>query len=719
MKKFSILITIILCGFFAKAQNSLSDSAHKAKELEDIRINSKKGLNNQSITIGKIAINPLDLPQSVMVINEKTIEKQQSQRLSDIIKNVNGVYLSSTRGSVQETFAARGYRMGSDNLYKNGARINSGVMPEVSSLEKVEVLKGSAAILYGNVAPGGILNLVTKQPKDYYGGEISFRTGSFGLIKPTVDVYGPMSKKIFYRVNGTYEKTNSYRDVVHSEKKYINPSLLFKLNNTTTLLVQGDYLYQNFTPDFGIGSIDNNKISNLPRNTFLGTSWQYNKQQQTTANATLAHNLSESWKLELNGSYQLYHRNYYSTERIQAAANGDWKRSLNKIESNEDYVVTSANLTGKFKTNKIQHTLLTGLDADRYFTTTYGFNNPKIYDTINILNPAKFISRNDIPSAEKTTRLFAPRYRLGAYVQDLMSISEKLKLLAGLRYSVENAQAPKTTFILNDSLIIGLGKNDHAFSPRVGLVYKPVKNISTYLSYANSFSANSGTTATGNTLPSSIIDQYEAGIKTELLKGNLSINITTYLIKNNNLAQTAQFLADGITPNNNTNIKELSGQTKSKGIEIDLSSRPVKDIDIIAGYSFNDYRYTNVQTGKGNYIEGDRIVNTPVNTANLSLWYNRSNALLKGLKIGITAVYIGDRYGGWNNQQQQTQNYDRRIFVKGFSTLDISTGYSFKNLSAFIKLANLFNTYNYNVHENYSINPIAPRSIVATLAYKF
>src|SRR4029078_5464936 len=117
-----------------------------------------------------------------------------------------------------ERFYARGYSLGANNMFKNGSRINSSTIPEVSSLEKVEVLKGSAAILYGNVAPGGIVNMVTKQPKFFYGGEVSLRAGSYGLIKPAFDVFGPLSKKAAFRVNSTYEKADSYRDAVNSER---------------------------------------------------------------------------------------------------------------------------------------------------------------------------------------------------------------------------------------------------------------------------------------------------------------------------------------------------------------------------------------------------------------------------------------------------------------------------------------------------------------------
>jgi iron complex outermembrane recepter protein len=689
------------------------------QQLKEVIISSKKGMNRQAVTAGKIAIDPMDLPQSIAVIGQSVIRDQQSMRLSDVIKNVNGVYLATTRGGVQESFSARGYAFSSTNMFKNGSRVNAGVMPEVSSLEKVEVLKGSAAILYGNVAPGGIINMVTKQPKFNFGGEVSLRAGSFGLIKPAFDVYGPISKNAAFRINGTYEKTNSYRDVVHSERYYINPSILFKLGNKTELLLQGDYLDHNFTPDFGIGSLNNTVIADLPRGAFLGTNWQYNKAKQTTATTSLKHTFNQAWSLTTTASYQQYKRDYYSTERIQADSIGDWSRPLNKILLQEDYFIGQFDVTGNFKTGTIEHKLLTGADADRYYTTSYTFNNPTVYDKINILDPEKYLPRKDIPAASKITRLQTPINRMGVYIQDLISLNSKFKLLAGVRWSQQKSDPATTTYLLKDSTAKGLAKSDNAFSPRAGLVYRPTGTTSVYVSYANSFSVNSGTDVFGGALSPSVIDQYEVGVKNEFFKGRLSANLTFYKIINNNLAQTAQFAADGVTPNNNTALRELVGQTTSDGIELDISSQPVKGLSILAGYSYNNMRYTNIPKIKGNYIEGERLVNTPAHTANASVFYTFEKQQIKGLKIGAAVFYTGNRFGGWNNTHEQVQKYSRLIPVKAFTTVDISAGYTFNKISLLLKASNLFNTFNYYVHENYSINPIAPAQFIATAAYRF
>ena len=688
--------------------------AENSGKLDEVTVRGLRSLNKKPVTIGKVDIAPLDLPQSVTIVSGALIEDQQAQRLSDVLKNVNGVYLSTARASTQETFAARGYGLGSNNLFKNGSRVNTGVMPEMSSLERVEVLKGSAAILYGNVAPGGVVNMVTKQPKFNWGGEVSMRTGSYDLYKPAVDVYGPISKNIAFRVNGIYEKANSFRDNVNSERFYVNPSMLFLFGKKTELTVQGDYLKHDFTPDFGIGSLDNTKVADVPRSSFFGTPWQYAKSQQSTAGFTLKHTLNTNWTLKVNGSYQNYKRDYFSTERIQAAANGDWKRPLGRQNNEEDYFIGQVDLTGHFKTGSIGHTLLAGADAESYMIKAYTYNVPTAYDSINILDPGKFTPRTDMPTATASRFSESPVVRTGVYVQDLISLSSKFKLLVGVRWSLQEAKKIDTTNLAtNLKNPSGAVKIDKAFSPRVGLVYKPIETTALFISYANSFSVNNGTDVYGKALDASIIDQFEAGIKNDFFNGALSANLTVYRIINNNLAQTAQFREDGVTPNNNTALKELTGETTSDGVELDIVGHPLPQLSVTAGYSYNFMRYTKTPDVKGNYVEKERLVNSPAHTANATAFYN-----WKQFKFGATFNYVGKRIGGWNNTIGQAQGYDRRIPVKEFATLDLSAGYTYRRISLLAKLSNVTNTYNYYVHENYSINPIPPTQFVATLAYK-
>lgn len=698
--------------------------AESAGKLAEVVVTGTKSVNKKPVSVGKIDIAPMDLPQSVAVINSTVIAEQQVNKLSDAIKNVNGVSLGTTRGTTSETFSARGYNLGANNIMKNGARSNSGVIPEASTLESIEVLKGSSALLYGNVTAGAVINMVTKQPKFNFGGEVSMRTGSYDFYKPTLDVYGPISQKVAFRVIGTYENSKSFRSTVESKRIYVNPSILYKISDKTDLLVQGDYLNADLTPDFGVGSLADTALATMvDRHSFFNTPWAFNKSKQATANATLNHQLNENWKLNTQLSYQNFNRNYFSTERIQAKSDGDWTRNLTRTKTKENYYTTQLNLNGAVKTGKIEHKLLVGADAERYMNNAYGFQKfATVYDKINILNPSKYSWRTDMPLTNDSLRTATPTNRFGIFVQDLISISEKVKVLAGLRWSYIDSPVPTIYNLANGTDAKSTTvkyKSDKAFSPRLGVVYQPTKNTSVFASYSNNFVPNtSGTDIYGGSLDPSTIDQYEVGVKNDFLQGRLSINLTAYKIINNNLVQTARFNAEG-NENSDTNLKELSGQTTSDGVELDINGTITKGLNFLAGYSYTYMRYTKTPDTKGSYVEGERLVSVPAHTANGTIFYTFSNSLLNGLKVGFSGFYTGERNAGWNNTKGQTQNYNRLIAVSGFTTFDLSLGYTFKKFSILGKVSNITDELNYYVHENYSVNPIAPRQFMATVAYKF
>jgi iron complex outermembrane receptor protein len=685
--------------------------------LKEIIIKIKESPNKKKETIlSGLEIKPFDLPQSIQIIGNTTLTQQQTIRLSDVVKNINGVYVGSARGGAQESLWSRGYDMSANNMFKNGFRINSGSMPEVATLEKIEVLKGGSALLFGNVAPGGILNMVTKIPQFKKGGEIAIQMGSYSLYKPSVDFFGAMNKYAAYRFVGSYENSESFRNNVTRERIYINPSVLLKAGKKTEIILQGDYLKDNWTPDFGTGSIGK-IITNIPRNTYLGATWSNGQTYQSSISGLVKYKFNDIWKLNFNTSLQNYNRTWEGTERIQPLENGDWNRPLGKNNAVDQMLSNQINLQGTFNTGKIKHQLFTGIDTDNSFTQAYTFvYNPITYDLINIFDLNLYPQNTTIPQATNTKIIKTTTNRFGIFAQDLISLTDKFKVLTGLRWSWQEALATNYNLVSN-AVTTDAKRKDVAYSPKLGLVFQPTKNMSFFTSYSNSFTPNTGVTIENEPIAASIIDQFEIGIKKDFWRGIISTNITYYQITNSNLAQTAEFNADGTT-NTNTNIKVLNGETSSKGIEIDITAKPIEDLNIMAGYSYNDIRYSKTSGALGSFIVGDRLVRTPANTANFSAFYTVSSGRLKGVSLGAISNYIGKRIGGWNNTNGQTIP-DRTIPLKDFTTFDLSLGYNWNRISILCKLSNVSNVLNYTVHENYSMNPIAPRQILTTIKYKF
>lgn len=466
------------------------------------------------------------------------------------------------------------------------------------------------------------------------------RMGSYGFYKPSFDVYGGITQHVAFRLNGTYENSRSFRDEVKGERIYVNPSLLLKLGSRTDLLLEADYLKDNRTLDFGIGAI-NYTLPELPRNRFLGVPWGYNRVEQSGATATLTHRLNDSWQVRATGVMQQFSSDLCGTLRPNGNSqfiktNGDWVRGLQRTGINETYWIGQTDLTGNFSTGRIKHTLLVGADADQYRTNTTAYTNLAVYDTINVFNPAKFRLRTDIPTLTTRQLTEVPINRAGVYVQDLIALSDKWKVLAGLRWSYQQTGSTVTT--LADSKAATVTTFDNAFTPRFGLVYQPRQTTALFVSYANSFAVNTGIDVAGNALPPSFIDQYEAGIKNDLFNGFLSVNATIYQIKNSNLAQNS--LQNG---NTNTNIKKLAGEATSRGVEVDVKSKTMRGISFLAGYSYNETRYTQSNT----YIVGSLLRYNPNRTANASVFYTvQKTGFTQGLQLGLTAFYMGERVAG-------------------------------------------------------------------------
>jgi iron complex outermembrane receptor protein len=476
------------------------------------------------------------------------------------------------------------------------------------------------------------------------------------------------------------------------------------------------------TPDFGIGSLDGKIPTTISRSSFFNTPWAYQKVDQTTVTAQVNHKINEAWKVNAIGSYSQFNRDYFSTERIQANAAGDWGRNLTKALTSEDYYTGQINLNGTVNTGKIKHNILIGADAERYNNISHTFKAMPTYDTINVLDPNKFVPRTDMPVAPAISRTETPTYRYGLYTQDLISVTEKIKVLAGLRWSFQQIAKAKVYDLVNNTETKSSTANtkiDRAISPRVGVVYQPISNTSVFVSYSNNFIPNTGKDVNEQNLKPSIVDQFEIGVKNDLIKGKLSANVTYYKIINSDLAIQAQFEKDGVTVNTNNQVKEFSGETTSDGLEIDIVGNIIPGLNFLAGYSYNFMRYTKTNGAKGSYHEGERLVGNPAHTGNATLFYTFSKTKLKGLKVGASGFYTGERNAGWNNTVGQTQQFSRLIPVSSFVTFDLSVGYSIKKISLLAKVSNITNELNYYVHENYSVNPIPPRQFLTTLTYRF
>lgn len=731
MKKqiISLGALIIVSSVNAQMQFQPESDTIRIQQIEDINLHKTGNPNKAQPFSSKSNLTIMENPQPISIVTHEIIEQQQAKQLSDVLQNVNGLYITSSRGNSQDSFGGRGFNFGNDNIFKNGARVNSGVFPEVSGLERVEVLKGGNAMLYGNVAAGGVVNLITKKPRFNFGGSVGLNAGSWDSYKTTVDFYGPLSKSVAFRVNGAYETADSFRDVVESQKYYFNPSFAFNIGENSQIIVEADYLKNEFTPDFGIGSITNKdnsySVNNLlPRHAFVGADWQFQNVEQATTGITFNHQFNDVWTLNAVASYQNYTKDYFSTERVQWSYDDadrlNWKRPVGRSYAEQNYTSLQVNVNGEIKTGSVNHKILVGTDGDYGTSDSYGYNlsqafygtNGSADGTIYLDDPSTWVS-GAVPTAEKRDRNRIPTQRFGIYAQDYIELSDKFKVLAGLRYSyIENKDSEKKTFANNETKLSN-GSVDRAFSPKAGLVYMPNDNLSLFATYTNSFSANSGVDVNDNSLKPSIIDQYEVGMKKNFWNNAVALNLSLYQIENRNFYQAIEGNTSG------KDIKEFAGKMRSQGVELDITGNPYPNLSIIAGASYNHSVYLDTPEDFG-YVENQRLVRTPATTANASVFYT-FNKYVKGLKLGASAYYVGDRIAGWNDTKKtlrERNGVSRFLEVGDYVTAAVSIGYDWNKFSVMGKVGNLFDAVEYSYHENYSVNPITPRNYYVTLTYK-
>ena len=755
MKKQIISLGALLFAVAVNAQmnfEQISDTL-RVQQIEDINMHKTGNPNTARPISSKSNLSIMENPQPISIVTHEIIEQQQAKQLSDVLQNVNGLYITSSRGNSQDSFGGRGFILGNDNIFKNGTRVNSGVFPEVSGLERVEVLKGANAMLYGNTAAGGIINMITKKPRFNFGGSIGLNGGSWNSYKPTVDFYGPLSDKIAFRLNGAYEYADSFRDVVTSSKYYFNPSFLVNLGEKSQLIVEADYLKNDFTPDFGLGSITNKDLSyslndSVGRNVFFGTDWQYQNVQQASTNITFNHQFNTNWTFNAVASYQNYTKDYFSAEKIQwefatpTATRLSWKRPFNKTYNEQNFGSGQININGEINTGKINHKLLFGADADYNQADSYAYTLGSTNNVLYLDDPSTW-GNVAMPTSTLNNRNRINTRRIGVYAQDFISLTKEIKVIAGLRWSyIENMATINTNFITNvKSITNNSATSDQALSPKLGIVYMANDNLSVFATYTNSFVPNAGETSsqlgalntTGTPaevlartqnlskegIKPTTVDQYEIGVKKNLWNNTLAVNLSVYQIENNNTYQSYWYQnAAGAIVTPDSNLKEYAGKVRSRGVELDITGNPTANLSIIGGVSYNNSVY--FDTPENGYVEKQRLVRTPETTANASVFYKFTNHV-KGLKIGAGAYYMGNRLGGWNDSKStdiSRNGVSRAFAIKDYVTVNASVGYEWDKFSIQGKVGNLFDTENYNVHENYSVNPITPRNYYVTVTYK-
>ncbi len=621
-------------------------------------------------SVGTKTDTPLrDIPQAIQVVPKQVLQDQQVTRLDDALRNVAGVTQSFNFGPFT-FYNIRGFDATETNLLRNGQiDILSGQVTELSSVDRVEVLKGPASVLFGLGNPGGSINIVSKMPLSTPLANADVTIGSNNLYRGAIDFSGPLndSKSVLYRLNLAYKNSGSFVDFLNGESLNISPVVSVALSDKTNLTVETEYIKSRDSNASGIpvvGSILPNPNGTVSRNLNLYEPSDRIEQNIIRLGTKVDHKFNENWSL--NNSLLFVSRNLFQRRTDIIGLEPDNRtvtRSFSESSSeNKNYALTT-NVTGKFTTGSVGHQLLVGIDLNRFD------NNSPLRPSfgaasIDIFNPVYGGSPSTISNGNfGESGLRQQTNSLGIYVQDQLALKDNLKFLVGGRFDFVDRQY--NDFVANTSS----SGSDSAFSPRVGVVYQPTKAISLYSSYTSSFTPPGGSYFFGvdSSFKPERGTQYEVGVKADI-NDRLSATLALFDLTRSNVTT-----ADPDNPAVSIQV----GEQKSKGLELSLAGKIAPGWNISTSYAYTDARITRDNT----LPVGNRLSNVPNHAASLWTSYEISSGNLQGWGAGLGLFYVGDR-----------ADFDNSYTVPSYLRTDASIFYKRDQLKASLSFKNLFNT---------------------------
>ena len=614
----------------------------------------------------------IETPASIQVVPFQLLQDQQVLRIKDAIKNVSGVQPRGAAGVSSEQFTLRGFDQGGF-IFRDGFRTPNTFNArffEMSNVERVEVLKGPASVLYGRIEPGGVINLVTRKPlRDPYH-RVEQQVGSYDLYRTTVDTTGPVPgmETIQYRLIAAYENADSFRDVVERETVFFNPQIGWDITDRTRIRLSFEYRDDDRTNDSGLPALGD-EVADVPEDTFLGSREDFLKTEMLRTTLEGGHAFNEDWLFRSKFVYEDFERR---DARLDGAfgttideATGDFDRSFSANNVFPETYFTTNSLEGRFETGPLKHTLLLGVDFTHSdLPWTFPVNAFAPGPGNNLFDPNPDLT---VEPAEETVDFGSSDdfdERLGFFWQDQVSLlDDRLHLLAGGRYDDTEARS------------FGVENDNEEYSQRYGLLFQPRPWLSLYASYAESLSGKVifARTRSGEPLDPERGEQWEAGAKGLFFDQRLSVTLGWFDLTKENIAAP-----DPADPNFTVAI----GEAQSRGLEVDISGEIASGWNVIASYAWLPTAEITEDSALGQ--EGNRLFNTPRHSGSVWTTYAFQGGPIQGLTFGAGIFAVGEREGDNANTFE----------ADGYGRVDVMARYPFMlggtRVAAQLNIENLF-----------------------------
>lgn len=682
---------------------------YNIKQLQSVEINGRLGISyksDYSFFGNKTETPSINIPQSISAITKELINDKMEFTLKDAVDEVAGV----NQYSGYDEYTIRGFRAenardinglrGYNSTYTSSMLVN---------IERVEVIKGPTATLYGNCDPGGTVNLVTKKPLDKTDGEINIYTGSWNHYRAEGDVTGPLnkSKTLLFRLNAGYDDTKSFRNKVNAKSYEVAPSLSFIPNDKFKVNVDFSLSHINTVLDRGQpGYQDAATLNSTPINLSLIQKGDYLHETDIASNVTLSYKINDN--LSFNGGYL----NYTTKQKVADHGLNDYitQDSVYLYYTKWNYPTNTNTITSyftyKINTGKVNHEFLSGYDYVRskvnlqqqYYELPDEFGTGSgIVGTFSLKNPqypkrpvsTYQLSDFDEDESDVDGSIY---HTQGVYLQDQVSVN-KWKFLLSLREEFYKDDDE------NDS---AANLEEKVFLPRLGIVYSINSTISLYATYNKGFDPfeASGVAQVFDEPFKPVTSQLvEAGIKGNFFSNKLSASIALYQLTLHNVAVNANDI-------NNPDLFIQQGENRSRGIEAEASGNILPNLSVFLTYAFNESKI--IKSKIASQI-GMLAENAPRNTSGSYIKYTFANGFLKG--FGISA-------GHSSVSVRNTLNPD--VTLPGYLIVNAGIHYSYKRF----KIAANFNNITNKIYWTGAYNSIYkwpgdPRNFMVNIGYAF
>lgn len=755
VSKLAIAFAIsVVLPTIAVAQDNLTANDAASEQSDDIVVTGKF-IDTGAKSAMKMDVPILDTPFSVSSYSDAFVKSLETQNLSDLYNYMTGLKKS---GQTAYDITLRGFKSGGtdrnaimvDGLPGLSGRYGS---PPTIGIDHIELVKGPMSVLYGQIQPGGFVNMITKKPqaKAKTTAELRYNTFLSSVSKPfdrnsisgALDSTGALTGDgdLMYRIVAQQTANKGYRNFSYSDQTYIAPSLAWNIDPDTTLTMQLEYRKTKENFDVGLAApfdgltsntstiYDINAVASLETNYLQPDNFRVEEGQ---VGSFYIQRRFGDWKLNVGFRHVRYTSDQQdiSSTGVSRLTNGEFRvtRRARALETTRKYDYGDVNLTGTIDTGPIEHRVLIGLNGG---IDSVRENRTKFFDgatrlasgvcpaggiclDVALYNPnlSVFPAFNTLPSGPDSglTDRTTLQKNYGLYVSDLITLTSWLKVSASARkfseFTQQYTNTPAAAGAVQRSRV---GKD---FLPSVGVLLQPSKKITIYGSYAESFvPASPGLIDTsgnpGNFNPITG-EQYEVGVKTEnLLDGKLGFTAALYQI--DNVGQITQTLC----PYGSCSVQ--LGSARSRGFELEGVATLLQNWQVIFGYSYIDARVVNGGPGFS-FQDGKRLPNVAENAANIWTRYDFES----GLGFGLGVTYTGQREG----VLPTAVGDQKRLDLPAYTVVDFGVYYQKERYSINLKVGNLLNEKYYESsgagsQGRVQIQPGSPRYATVTARYNF